>query len=66
MTHSDIVRSWVTLLVQGKSGFDAVEGFRGDAFFQQALGIAMLPSSPTLRQWLGARADERRSSMRRR
>ncbi len=58
VSHSDIVRSYLGLLVQGKSDFDAVEGFRGDAFFKQALGIGLLPSSPTLRQRLDAKASE--------
>lgn len=48
VANSDIIRSYVGLLVQGKSDFDAVENFRGDAFYKQALGISLLPSSPTL------------------
>lgn len=56
VANSDIVRSYVGLLVQGKSDFDAVENFRGDAFYKQALGIGLLPSSPTLRQRMDARA----------
>ena len=58
VTNSDIVRSYVGLLVQGKSDFDAIENFRGDAFFKQALGIKLLPSSPTLRQRMDARASD--------
>ena len=58
VSNSDIVRSYLGLLVQGKSDFDAVENFRGDAFYKQALGIALLPSSPTLRQRMDARAAE--------
>lgn len=54
---SDIVRSYLGLLVQGKSDFDAVENFRGDAFFKQALGIDLLPSSVTLRQRMDAGAQ---------
>jgi hypothetical protein len=54
---SDIVRSYLGLLVQGKSDFDAIENFRGDAFFKQALGIKLLPSSPTLRQRMDAHAS---------
>lgn len=50
VASSDIVRSYLDLLVQGKSDFDAIEGFRGDAFFKQSLGIGLLPSSATLRQ----------------
>lgn len=53
---SDIVRSYVGLLVQGKSDFDAIENLRGDKFFKQALGIGLLPSSPTLRQRMDGHA----------
>ena len=53
---SDIVRSYLGLLVQGKSDFDAIENYRGDNFFKQALGIGLLPSSPTLRQRMDAHA----------
>ena len=56
--NSDILRSYLGLLVQGKSDFDAIENFRGDAFFKQALGITLLPSSPTLRQRMDAKAGE--------
>jgi len=58
VANSDIVRSYLGLLVQGKSDFDAIENFRGDAFYKQALGIGLLPSSPTLRQRMDARACE--------
>src|SRR3977135_1701558 len=58
VANSDILRSYLGLLVQGKSDFDAIENFRGDAFFKQALGIKLLPSSPTLRQRMDARASE--------
>ena len=34
VANSDIVRSYLGLLTQGKSDFDAVENFRGDAFFK--------------------------------
>ncbi|WP_415840594.1 transposase, partial [Roseateles saccharophilus] len=57
VANSDVVRSYLGLLVQGKSDFDAIENFRGDAFFKQALGIGLLPSSPTLRQRLDAKAS---------
>jgi len=58
VANSDILRSYLGLLVQGKSDFDAIENFRGDAFFKQALGIQLLASSPTLRQRMDTRADE--------
>ena len=49
VANSDIVRSYLGLLVQGKSDFDAIENVRADRFFREALGIAQTPSSPTLR-----------------
>lgn len=58
VSTSDIVRSYVGLLVQGKSDFDAIENHRGDKFYKHALGIAQLPSSPTLRQRMDAQARE--------
>jgi len=56
VANSDVLRSYVGLLVQGKSDFDAIENYRGDAFFKQSLGIGLLPSSPTLRQRMDAKA----------
>jgi hypothetical protein len=56
VASSDIVRSYMGLLVQGKSDFDAIENLRGDKFFKQSLGIGLLPSSPTLRQRMDVHA----------
>jgi hypothetical protein len=56
VSNSDIVRSYLGLLVQGKSDFDAIENHRGDQFYKHALGITVLPSSPTLRQRMDAQA----------
>lgn len=56
VSNSDIVRSYLGLLVQGKSDFDAIENHRGDKFYKHALGISLLPSSPTLRQRMDAQA----------
>ena len=56
VAKGDIVRSHVGLLVQGKGAFDAIENFPGDTFYKQALAIALLPSSPTLRQRMDAGA----------
>ncbi|MFM8899000.1 MAG: IS1380 family transposase [Burkholderiales bacterium] len=58
VANSDILRSYLGLLTQGKSDFDAIEGYRGDTFYKTALGITLLPSSPTLRQRMDARAAE--------
>ena len=43
VANRDIVRSYVGLLVQGKSDFDAIENFRGDTFYKQALGNHQRP-----------------------
>lgn len=56
VANADVLRSYLGLLVQGKSDFDAIEGVRGDKFYKQALGIGQVPSSPTLRQRLDAQA----------
>ena len=41
--NSDIVRSYLGLLVQGKSDFDAIGSYRGDTFFKQGEpGIGIL------------------------
>lgn len=49
-SNSDILKSYLALLCLGKSDFDAIESFRGNAFFMRALGLGVVPSSPTLRQ----------------
>ena len=56
VSNRDVVRSYVDLLVQGKSDFDAIENVRGDRFFREALGVTQAPSSPTLRQRMNAQA----------
>lgn len=51
ISHSDIIRSYVGLLCQGKHAFEAVEDFRGEEpFFDLALDIKQVPSCSTLRQ----------------
>lgn len=54
--NSDILKSYLALLCLGKSDFDAIESFRGNAFFMRALGLAVVPSSPTLRQRMDTHA----------
>nr|WP_151679650.1 transposase [Weizmannia acidilactici] len=51
-SNGDVAKSYIGLLCQGKSDFDHIETFRDDAFFQLALDIQRVPSSPTLRQRL--------------
>jgi hypothetical protein len=56
ISNSDILKSYLGLLVQGKNDFDAVEEFRGDDFFTRALEVDTVPSSSTLRQRMDAHA----------
>jgi hypothetical protein len=54
LPSSQILASYVGLLVEGKSDFEAIEGKRGDRFFQQSLGLGGVPSAATLRQRMDA------------
>jgi hypothetical protein len=54
--NSDILKSYLGLLCLGKNDFDAIEAFRGDAFFMRSLGLRAVPSSPTLRQRMDTHA----------
>jgi hypothetical protein len=47
---SDLIKSYIGLLALGKSDFEAIEAFRQDRFFREALGINKVPSSAWLRQ----------------
>ena len=57
IAHADCVKSYVGLLCMGKSDFDAIENRRNDAFFATALGVARVPSAPSLRQRLDEHAQ---------
>ena len=56
VANSSILKSYLALLCLGKNDFDAIENFRGNAFFQRALGVHTVPSSPTLRQRMDTHA----------
>jgi hypothetical protein len=56
VANSEILKSYLALLCLGKSDFDAIEGFRDNAFFKRALGLSTVPSSPTLRQRMDTHA----------
>ena len=58
IANSDVLKSYLGLLVQGKNDFEAIEAFRSDAFFAQSLSIGSVPSSSTLRQRLNANASD--------
>ena len=52
LATSDVLKSYVGLLCQAKSDFEAIEAYRGDAFFTAALGLRGVPSAARLRQRL--------------
>ncbi|ADG06901.1 IS1380 family transposase [Kyrpidia tusciae] len=52
ISNRGVAYSYLGLLCQGKSDFDHIEPFREDESFPDALGVAHVPSSPTLRQRL--------------
>ena len=54
VSHGDVLTSIIGLLALGKPDFEAVEAFRTDPFFVQALGLEAVPSAGTLRQRLDA------------
>lgn len=56
VANSSILKSYLALLCLGKNDFDAIENFRGNAFFQRALGVHTVASSPTLRQRMDSHA----------
>jgi hypothetical protein len=47
---SEVVKSLVGLLALGKSDFEAIEAFREDRFFKEALGLSKVASSVWIRQ----------------
>ena len=55
---SSVAISYVALLCQGTTEFDAIENMRGDATFAQALGLPVLPSAPTVRQRVEQRGQD--------
>lgn len=57
MKTSDIVKSAVGLLSLGKSDFEAIEPFREDRFFKEALTLSKIPSSVWMRQRLDGKAS---------
>ena len=56
MSHGSILASYIGLLCLGKSDFEAINAFRDDEFFHEALGLAQVPSEGVLRQRMDAHA----------
>ena len=60
ISHSDILKSYLSMACLGKSDFEAIENHRTDHFLQDAIGICRVPSSSRLRQRLDEQADNYR------
>jgi len=58
IAHGDVLRAYIGMLCLAKNDFEAVENFRDDLFFAEALGITTVSSSATLRQRFDDRAEE--------
>ena len=58
MPHANMLSSYVALLCLGKSDFEAIKGFREDAYFAEALGLDQIPSEGILRQRMDAHASD--------
>jgi hypothetical protein len=56
MSHANMLSCYVALLCLGKSDFEAINGFREDAYFAAALGLDQVPSEGILRQRMDAHA----------
>ena len=56
MSHANMLSCYVALLCLGKSDFEAINGFREDAFYAAALGLEQVPSEAILRQRMDAHA----------
>ncbi len=54
---SAVAISYVALLCQGITEFDAIENMRGDVTFAHALGMGSIPSAPTVRQRIEQRGQ---------
>jgi len=58
VSHASILTCYVALLCLGKSDFEAINGFREDAYFMEALGLERVPSEGILRQRMDAFAAD--------
>ncbi len=52
ISHGEVVSAYVGLLCLGQNDFDHIEAHREDEVFRRAIGLNVVPSSPTLRQRL--------------
>jgi hypothetical protein len=60
ISHSDILKSYLSMACLGKSDFDAIENYRNDYFLQNVIGISRVPSSSRMRQRMDEQAEDYR------
>ncbi len=60
ISHSDILKSYLSMASLGKSDFEAIENYREDDYLQKVVGITHIPSSSRLRQRMDESADDYR------
>lgn len=58
ISHSDVVKTYLGLLCQGKSDFEAAAGVAEDDWFREAMDIRTVPSEETLRQRFDRYAED--------
>lgn len=58
--HRDIIASYLGLLALGKTDYEALNNYRDDAFFKEALGLTRTPSAERMRQRLDEQAEDYR------
>jgi len=58
--HRDILVSYLGLLALGKTDYEALNNYRDDAFFKDALGLTRTPSAERMRQRLDEQAEDYR------
>lgn len=58
ISDADILRSYLGLLCVGKNQYEAIDDYKADEYFKQAIGVNRLPSKETLRQRLEGLATD--------
>lgn len=61
ISNSDVLKSYIGLLCEGKTEYAKIEKYRNDAFFKEALGIDNVPSESTLRQRLDGLSEDHKT-----
>lgn len=57
INNIDVVKTYLGLLCQAKSDFEAAKAYKEDDFFKDAMGIEQIPSVETLRQRFDQNAE---------